>query len=128
MGNKPKKLILDYSKWRCGEDGPHSVGTGRTELKNTEGFMCCRGQWSVQLGATEDEILGCGEPNEINTVISLFVKASSRHEVFTNDLAVDCIDINDRKNTTPEEKIAALSERLLEEGIRLEVINKPLTR
>lgn len=127
MENKPQKLILDYSKWRCGEDGPHPVGTGKTELKNTEGFMCCLGQWSVQLGATEDEILGRGEPNEIETVIPLFVNSRSTYEKFTNDLAVDCIDINDRKDTTPEEKISALSERLQEEGIELEVINKPLT-
>jgi hypothetical protein len=40
---KPKKLILDYSKWRCGDDGEFKVGKGVTQLKNDEGFYCCLG-------------------------------------------------------------------------------------
>lgn len=129
--DKPKKLILDYSKWRSGVNGENKVGEGKTQLQNMEGFQCCLGQWSIQLGVTEEEALGCDEPNELHTLVSLFCDESyyyGRNESCyktTNELAVDCIAINDDDGTTPEEKIEKLMERLQEEGIELEVINKP---
>jgi hypothetical protein len=124
---KPKKLILDYSKWRCGEGGKHSVGKGSTQLLNDEGFMCCIGQWSQQCGATDSDLLHKGEPNELKAYIPLFTHRTrgAGGENSSNDLSIDCIDINDRKGTTPEEKIEALRVRLHQEGIELEVINKP---
>lgn len=140
---KPKKLILDYSKWRCGEGGPNQLGDGATELCNEQGFLCCLGQWSLQLGIPEEELKGKGEPNELSTLIPLF--ATEEKEIGeeydsmtdsytecvetykrTNQLAVDAIEINDKRTTTPEEKIQELTELLLTEGIELEVINKPL--
>lgn len=129
--DKPKKLVLDYSKWRCGINGENKVGEGKTQLQNIEGFQCCLGQWSIQLGVTEEEALGRGEPNQLDTLVSLFCDESydygrngSCHKT-TNELSVDCIAINDDDGTTPEEKIEKLRERLHEEGIELEVINKP---
>lgn len=122
--NKPEKLILDYSKWRCGEDGPNKLGEGIVALKNDEGFMCCLGMWSLQLGASEDEILNKGEPNEIGTLIPLFTEIDDDARLSTN-LSCICIGINDREETTPDEKISELKTALGIEGIQLEVINKP---
>jgi hypothetical protein len=48
--DKPKKLILDYSKWRCGMDGANSLGDGETALLNDKGFMCCLGMFGKQCG------------------------------------------------------------------------------
>lgn len=42
-----------------------------------------------------------------------------------SDLSQDCIEINDDEKTTPDEKIEKLTARLKQEGIQLEVINKP---
>jgi hypothetical protein len=126
--DKPKKLILDYSKWRCGCDGPNAEGEGDTKLLNKEGFMCCIGQWSIQLGAYEDELLNRDEPRDIDTFIPLFSNKDfdfPRYGLRTTELAEDCIEINDRKMTTPEQKITELRDRLAAEGIELEVINKP---
>lgn len=141
---KPEKLILDYSKWRCGEGGDYSLGKGTTQLRNKDGYCCCLGQWSLQLGAKEDEITGCGEPNEIKTLIPLFCDieieyaedynpATDTYEKIevaryksTNSFASDCIGINDKSKTTPEEKILELTELLQKHNIELEVINKPV--
>lgn len=122
--NKPEKLILDYSKWRCGEDGPNKLGEGIVALKNDQGFLCCLGMWSLQLGASEDEILNKGEPNEIGTLIPLLAEVDEDTRRST-DLSFVCIGINDREETTPDEKISELTEVLALEGIKLEVINKP---
>lgn len=124
MTNKPEKLILDYSKWRCGDDGPHKLGEGPIALKNDNGFMCCLGMWSLQLGASEDEILNKGEPCEIDTLIPLLAYIDEDSALSTH-LSSICIGINDDYNTTPDEKISLLTEALIGEGIQLEVINKP---
>jgi hypothetical protein len=139
----PKKLILDYSKWICGEGGEHQLGKGGVALLNNDGFMCCLGQWSIQCGAKEEEILNFGEPQEIKPLIPLFAETeiyegkeynsmTGEYEYFKEEcgkistkLALDCIGINDNTSTTPEQKIEALRNRLLEVDIELEVINKP---
>lgn len=117
--DKPKKLILDYSKWRCGEDGNYSLGEGDTKLLNAKGFMCCLGQWGLQCGIPEEDMLGNEEPIECYTKVPLF-------EGDGRNLVIDAIDINDNSKTTTEEKIELLKERLKQEGIELEVINKPV--
>lgn len=55
--DKPTKLILDYSKWRCGGNGKYKLGEGEERLLNKEGFMCAEGQWHMQLGATKGQLL-----------------------------------------------------------------------
>ena len=122
MSNKITKLTLDYSKWRSGEDGPNKIGQGTTSLLNKEGFQCCLGMWCEQQGVDKSWLLDNGEPGEIEEPIPLF-NASPYYGNTT--LSDDCIAINDRISTTPEEKIQQLSERLAKEDIELEVINKP---
>lgn len=132
--DKPKKLILDYSKWRCGGDnGQNKLGDGTVALLNKEGFMCCLGQWHLQLGATMEELLDNGEPNELKEAIFPF--SYEDEDDYDDDgackrlrntgLSGCAIGINDDSDTTPEEKIKALTKLLAFEGIELEVINKP---
>lgn len=122
--NKPEKLILDYSKWRCGGNvGENVLGAGETRLLNEEGFCCCIGLWSKQLGASDEDLMGIGDPSCCKDQIPLFVDESKAY--YNSKLANDCIDINDNILTTPEQKIIQLKERLNSEGIQLEVINKP---
>lgn len=122
--NKPEKLILDYSKWRCGSDGPTGLGKGYTALLNDEGYGCCIGQWSIQCGASNEDILNIKSPESIKEYeVDLFIKKDPFKR--NNLLAYNCMEINDSTNTTPEIKIELLKNRLGEEGIQLEVINKP---
>jgi hypothetical protein len=116
--DKPKKLILDYSKWRCGDFGKHSVGFGFTQLLNNEGYMCCLGQIGRQCGMLDSELIGRGIPSKVyRSSIPIF----SRNSAFIGQALL----INDDPDTSPEEKISALTQLLAAEGIELEVINKP---
>jgi len=107
--DKPMKLILDYSKWRCGGNGKYKLGEGEERLLNKEGFMCAEGQWHMQLGATKGQLLFNPENESIDPL----------------PFSSGVYDINDDENTTTEEKIILLTELLSKEGIELEVINKP---
>lgn len=108
--DKPNKLILDYSKWRCGGDGENKLGAGDQRLLNSDGFMCAEGQWHMQSGATRDQLL-CNTP------------ASEALDPYP--FSIGAIHINDDEDTSPEDKIVLLTELLAKEGIELEVINKP---
>lgn len=128
--NKPEKLILDYSKWRCGGDGPNKLGEGYTELLNKFGFMCCLGLFESQCGIPNDQLLKKDEPMDVETVIPLFAiqryePDEDYHGRINTKLSLEAIGINDDPETTPEEKIELLTNLLAKEGIQLEVINKP---
>jgi len=127
--NKPEKLILDYSKWRCGGDGDgiNVKGKGRTSLLNEYGFSCCLGQFEQQMGVPIDRLLHRLDPCDLHLHgLNFLIEELPETRGFVNSkLSGDCIDINDNKDTTPEEKIQQLTERLAQEGIQLEVINKP---
>lgn len=120
------KLILDYSKWRCGGTGINRLGKGETALANEEGFYCCLGLFSPQLNSqiTLEDMISMGEPSDINKHIPHLNKVS---EVFraNTELSKDAIYINDGELTTPEEKIQLLKELFLKQGLEIEVINNP---
>jgi hypothetical protein len=118
-------LVLDVSTWRCGEDGDKGLGDGGTFLLNQYGFMCCLGQWSAQHGVPEMELLGKYEPGTLNTIVPMFVITNTYEGKITNDLAKDCMSINDCEYTTVDEKINRLTKRLAKENIELVVINNP---
>lgn len=123
---KPEKLILDYSKWRCGGDGKYHLGSGSTCLLNNDGFSCCLGQWSKQLGAVDSDIYDKKAPGSIDARVDLYPFTEDWVNIKHNTLlSYDCMHINDDLLTTPDEKIIKLKRRLLQENIQLEVINKP---
>src|SRR5690348_13655826 len=124
-----KKLVLDYSKWICGGEGPHKLGKGKVALLNNEGYMCCLGQWSLQLGATDSQIINMGEPYEPNLDIPGLtimmedeydydqIKMIAKNSKFSEDAML----INDGEASTPEAKITALSALCKTHGFELEV-------
>ncbi len=125
-----KKLILDYSKWRCGHDGPTKLGYGPTKLQNNHGYQCCLGQVSLQLeeNLTNKDILNISTPAAVGkTINSLCVKrAYNETNIFSHEnteFAYSAMLINDNLKTTPEEKISELKELFLKHNYELEVIN-----
>ena len=126
-----EKLILDYSKWRCGVDGDNKLGEGDTALLNSEGYLCCLGQFSLQLNKalTEKNIRGMGKPEEIGKEIPLLVQENynyNKNSLFDEtELTEFAIDINDDPTTSSEEKISQLKELFLKQNYEIEVINKP---
>lgn len=118
------KLVLDYSKWRCGLNGETKVGEGETRLKNAEGFMCCIGQWCEQVGVPETQLLDITTPTYFKYVVQPFNQRDGSGFV-SSRFSIQAMQINDNKITTPEEKIIALKELCHSYDIELEVINKP---
>ena len=124
-----KKLTLDYAKWRCGGTGQGispdpekgmGVGTGTTKLLNSDGYMCCLGQWVLQVAkVTENDILNKSMPHQLNEPC-IFTQAKN------NSLFEDkAIRINDNPNTTVSTKLIQLTQLCKDYGIELTLINRP---
>jgi hypothetical protein len=74
-----KTLILDYSKWRSGGCDKNKVGRGETFLRNSQGYMCCLGQFACQLDdkITKRDILNQAMPDILNIKIPALTKKSN---------------------------------------------------
>jgi hypothetical protein len=120
-----KYLTLDYSKWRCGTDGPYKLGEGRTLLKNHEGFMCCLGQFAPQLNPkVAGDLLDGAEPCELPRKVKLLNKKGEWDNIVNTQLSKEAMNINDYKDTSPEEKIAKLRVLFKKHGYIIRVINR----
>jgi hypothetical protein len=63
------EFVLDIAKWRSGgwaiED--ERMGEGDTQLCNSEGYMCCLGQFAKQCGYEGGAFMVAGDPCELIT-------------------------------------------------------------
>ena len=119
----PKNLKLDYTKWRCSYGQTlQSLGEGPTRLLNTQGYMCCIGQFSEQAGKITAELLGCGCA-PIGEPIKQF--ACTHNPANTSNLAQTAIEINDDLGLNPAQKAAELQELFLKHGYTIELVNFP---
>lgn len=50
------KFTVNRNKWRCGGRGANLHGKGRTELLNTEEYMCCLGFCMEQEGFSQEDL------------------------------------------------------------------------
>lgn len=116
-----KTLILKKETWRCGGDGIYRNGEGETALRNDQGFMCCLGQFSIQMDpdVSEQDIIDVGEPFELSNSFGL---EDLVHDGMNSELSVNAININDDENTTMDEKIILLQELFLGYNYQIEVI------
>lgn len=130
-----KTLTLDKSKWRCGgktNNSANKLGKGPTKLLNEEGFMCCLGQFALQLGATEDMIRGRAIPAHIHISLeglNVFTDYATHNPDERNDgcwddtqLSCEAMKINDDIVTTVEDKISNLKVLFLKHGYEINVI------
>src|SRR5580692_307373 len=72
-----KTLTLDYSKWRAGGDQKKTkIGKGDTFLRNKQGYMCCLGQFSLQLDPSlrKKDIMGHACPDSLGKEIPSLTK------------------------------------------------------
>jgi hypothetical protein len=122
-----EKLVLDYSKWRCGSLGHNALGEGCTRLLNTEGYQCCLGQWCSQIGVPESSLLNRCRPADLNISICYLTEQLQLSDkiIYNTSLAKRLMLINDNTMTTPFKKIKELEELLSDHNIKLEVINLP---
>jgi hypothetical protein len=132
-----KTLILDESIWRCGEEGYINYddendvrdvkrGVGDTLLKNDKGFLCCLGQFSVQLDkSTKNYILGEGNPEDLNKVIPLLTK-KVQGKIINTSISTKAININDSTTLTVPEKVSRLKSLFKRRGVK--IIFKPIKK
>jgi len=114
------KFTIDYSKWRAGGNEVASIGDGWTSLFNYQGYMCCLGQVSLQLGKREDEIYGKVCPNEVHDFIgNILVTGTGFH----TDLTIKAIKINDDSNLDTATRIKVLTNLFRDKGHELEFVN-----
>lgn len=132
-----RTLTLDVNKWRCGGSAMPSLetrlGTGGTQFKNAEGFMCCLGQFAEQI-VGEQTPLHCSHPHDLamqlNSVYDpLFVRKdatsddSTINTYSTTKLAGRLIWINDDPISSIRIKIHELKEELAKYDVELIVLN-----
>jgi len=133
-----KKLILDYSKWRCGGQdnlsipNGNKIGTGYTQMCNEDGFKCCLGLFAPQLNPNikDKDLLGQPFPEDVSRKIRQEIPGLSYFDddcgyYHNTSLADEAYVINDDEKTTPQEKIKLLKELFGEHGYEIEVVNMP---
>jgi len=125
------KFTIDYSKWRAGGDqiNDSQIGEGKTGLLNEQGYMCCLGQISLQVGEkiTEDDIINTFTPGAVDFSIPLLnqVDPVEIKGYRSTDLACSAMAINDSRILTTEGRIRELKELFASEGHELDFINVP---
>lgn len=120
------EYVLDVSKWRCGNGGPFSMGKGFTRMLNPEGYMCCLGQFALQAGVSQTQLLNKGHPANLRYSYDesfCIAPYDDKGDTFNTDLAGTLMKINDMEETTPKEKIERICSVLESEGHTLKVIN-----
>jgi len=101
-------------------EAPHSHGEGQTRMRNSEGFMCCLGQFAMRrhipgLGRKIKviDILDHGEPFNVATAVGgtydpSFVNCDQDSEFYNTTLAKDLMEINDCQTTTIQQKVDSI--------------------
>lgn len=119
---KNKTLVLDYSIWRCGNNGAHKVGKGPTALHNDDGFECCLGQFCRQLNPEikTEQMHENGTPESLDIKIPFLVTRYGHN----SKLSKDAVLINDDPGTTPGQKISFLRKLFGKKRFKIKVINK----
>ena len=134
--NKTNKMeikqtfTIDCNTWRCGDNGKYKLGEGNTALLNKEGYMCCLGQIALQLDVHEADLLGVGEPDQLDIDIELLtIRYNSDEEelsiIANSELSSDAMRINDSTESTVSQKMKELKELFNDNGYGLEFINIP---
>jgi hypothetical protein len=126
------EFIIDRSIWRCGGDNNDSPnnekGLGQTALLNTQGFMCCLGQVSKQLGATETMLLDHGEPCDVEKLFDLdkqFILLDE--DGLRTRLTIDAMSINDDCGINLKEREKQLKNLFSEHVVKLKFIGKSVS-
>lgn len=134
--NKTNKMeikqtfTIDCNTWRCGDNGDYKFGEGSTALLNKKGYMCCLGQVALQLDVHEADLLGKGEPDQLDIDIELLTIRYNSYEeeefiIANSVLSLDAMRINDSTESTVSQKMKELKELFNDNGYGLEFINIP---
>ena len=106
------KFTIDRATWRCGGNGNRAHGAGETKLLNKEGFMCCLGQISEQLGVPRESLNHAVPSNvckaHIEKLSPVLVRATEPTDYLpgdwhNTDLAGNAMELNDHEESYTED-------------------------
>lgn len=135
-----KEYTIDADKWRCG-CGHNALGDGYTRMLNEEGYMCCLGQISEQMGVEKQFLKESCDPEEVaNRIINGNESSVAKQKYLTHNhlikyikkcknnvrlsnLAKRAIDINDDKDLSTKERVEKLKALFADNGIKLRFKN-----
>lgn len=106
-------FTIDRSIWRCAHHG-----RGDTMLANRQGFMCCLGQLSCQLGVPYKAVFEKPSPNRIpkdhaHRLAMLLDRSGNSGQ---SQFAWDAMDINDDRKLSDRQREAKLAALFAEYG------------
>lgn len=113
--------VIDRSIWRCGAGLENVHGVGPTQLLNSDGYMCCLGQFSCQLGVPKEDLLYQYSPRDLRIEWDIpFLLTKTKFDNERNSiLAHDAIGINDNPDFTSAQRERALKKLFVNHGIKL---------
>lgn len=126
---------LDVAKWRCG-GAEQQLGSGPTQMANSNGFMCCLGQFALKHTKKHLKV-PLTTPHALATELQkaydpvFVIKAEGKHGFEHTELACDLMSLNDSEYTSVNDKVQSIRELLRQNGHTLRVRNKhfiPKTR
>lgn len=133
--------VLDIATWRSGSRGHTRMGKGETHLLNTDGYMCCLGQFAVQAGVHLECLKGVADPEDLarslkqnydwsdNIYDPNFVSQGEDAYLACNtEIVRKLIDANDddHASSTASSRVDEIRGILEAEGHTLEVVNTHL--
>jgi hypothetical protein len=121
-----KELILKKSEWICGFPSSrrpieNCMGEGETRLCNDQGFMCCLGQFSLQIDPTLQtrDLKAAHYPAALKKIIDGLTEAAEEGGICNTELSQKAASINDDELTTVEQKINLLTELFAKHGYKI---------
>lgn len=118
------KLVIDRKRWLRGE-GPADSKL----LRGKDNEMCCLGFFGCALGATEDELVGVVDPEDVRLVQwpEWLVENCSDDAGGTllahTDEAIRLMRINDTKGTPEHEREAAIARIFASHGVEVTFVD-----
>lgn len=136
----PTHFVIDVTKWRCGggiqksNHMPNVYGLGVTQLLNDEGFMCCLGQISLQLGIESSKLKNQDSPTNVSEKFGIripiltYKRRDDAEELYwrSTRLALCAIKINDQYHQPIEDKKAQLKELFQKHNLFIKFVGEPV--
>lgn len=117
------KLVIDRSKWRCGDNGYFSQGKLDTRLLDEDGLMCCLGQACLQLGKDKGVLLNKYSPACVLNEPSYMV--TQLHDKYLDSyFSNKAMEINDNETLSRTGRELALYMLGKEHGIAIKFIGE----
>lgn len=125
MKKLTKVVKINRAKWRTGGHNEGQSGEGETRLLNQEGYMCCLGFASHQIGKMAKETLeGAIMPSSLGRVISPLVKRSESGKCINTRFSNECAHLNDSNSITRKQREYRLKRKFNAQGIDLQFVGK----